>query len=80
MGKSKHVGNVKLLIADPKIEKQELFEGIENKLIPIWLEKSNVAYTLDEKKTECWKELLNTLYKSKMLNIREVWNKIKEQR
>ena len=78
MGKSKTVGNKKFIIniqpkskteEEKRQEREKLFEDIDNVLIPKMLEKSKVTYTLDEKKRECYKELIETLYYSKALNI-----------
>ena len=76
MSKSKQVGNVKLLVAESRMSQEELFDQIEKELIPIWLEKSQVNYTLDEKKKECWLELLKTLYKCKAINIKALLDQI----
>ena len=77
MGKSKTVGNKNLnvKIFTPKSreeieqEKKRLFIDINEILIPKWLTDSEVYYTLDEKKVECWIELLKFLYQAKALNI-----------
>ena len=55
-------------------EKKRLWLDINEILIPKQLEKSEVYYTLDEKKAECWRELLKFLLQIKCINI----NMIKE--
>lgn len=53
-------------------EKKELLENIEKTFFKEWLEKSEVFYTLDEKKQEIYREVIINLYKLKVLNIRAI--------
>ena len=78
MGKSKTVGNKKFIVnipPKPKTEEEKaeerkrLWIDINEILIPKWLTDSEVYYTLDEKKAECWRELLKFLFKAKAINI-----------
>ena len=77
MGKSKTIGNKKYIVnitpqktkEEIEQEKKRLWLDINEILIPKWLTDSEVYYTLDEKKAECWRELLKFLYQNKALNI-----------
>ena len=77
MSKSKTVGNKNLNIKifrektkeEIEQEKKRLWIDINEILIPKWLTDSEVYYTLDEKKAECWRELLKFLFKAKAINI-----------
>ncbi len=80
MGKSKTIGNKKHIVnitphktkEEIEQEKKRLWLDINEILIPKWLNDSEVYYTLDEKKSECWRELLKFLFKAKAININAI--------
>lgn len=76
MGKSKTVGNIHLLEAEKKYNKEMLMSDIENVLFPVWDDRSEYSIKVDVKKG-IYREIINTLYHGKMLNISEVQNQIK---
>lgn len=63
-----------------KIEKrlkcERFLNDIETTLFPYWMDKSKVSIQTD-KHYECWRELLEFLYRSKALNKQEIYNQIK---
>lgn len=81
MSKSKQIGNLHITTniktkAEKMQDQKELFTAIEETLFPVWLEKSKVGYTMDEKKIELWREMLRELYHDKLLNIAETYKQI----
>lgn len=83
MGKSKIVGNKKYIINITKTEnknaeeRKKLWIDINETLIPKWLEKSEVYYTLDEKKAETYREAFKFLFQERAINISALKDYIK---
>lgn len=85
MSKSKQIGNLHITTniktKEEKLQEQkDFFTAVEETLFPIWLSKSKVGYTMDEKKLEIWREMLRELYHEKLLNIAETYKQIENQK